>query len=183
MKESLLKDFRSEYKKRLKEKIELDKDLEILIKRRRILENSPIVKDYIELNNKIEEAMDKVCSEEDIFLSTLYEFDSKGLATDTNNILLYMGTFINENGYARLVDRNSSIAEFDRFINIESLDDVDVPVEDRDVFERNNNIIFLDNKEPSMYLLHEIRDKFIQSALTDGQEKACKKILSRNKKN
>lgn len=183
MKEELLKEFRKEYKRRLTEKERDDKCLSILIERRNILERNPIVKNYMELNEQINKQLEKVVTPDDIYLDTLYDFENMGLMSKTNSILLYMGSFINENGFEAMVGRYNQAAEFDRYADIESLEYIDVPVEDRIDFERDNKVLVLDTDEPSKYLIYEIRDQFINSCLTDGQEAACKKVLSRNKKN
>ena len=183
MNEKVLNEFREEYNKRLEKKHKIDKSLDILKKRKEILENSPIVRDYIELNDQIEKVSDMIFTEEEVFFDTLYDFENKGLIDETNNIYLYAGSFINENGDERLVERDSLISEFDRYINIESLKDIDVPVEDRTNFEKNNKVLVLDNNDYIKYLIYDIRDQFIRDSLNYGQEDACSKVLIRNKKN
>lgn len=183
MKEEILKDFRQEYIKRLEENEINNKSLNVLKNRKKILENSPLVKEYIELNKQIDDVTNKIFTADDIFTDTLYNFNNIGLTDETNNIYLYAGSFINEYGYERQVERDDSIAEFDKYINIESFENIDIPVEDRENFENSYRVLILDSNVPVKYLKYEIRDQFINDALLEGQEAACHKVLSRNKKN
>ena len=89
MKEELLKDFRNDYVERLKKKQSNAKDLKILMKRKEILENSPIVRDYIQLNSQIELLINESFDKDDIYLTTLMDFEDKGLMSETNEIYVY----------------------------------------------------------------------------------------------
>lgn len=183
MKEEVLKDFRQEYIKRLEENEINNKSLNVLNNRKRILENSPLVRSYIELIKQIEETANRILTTDEVFADTLYDFNNKGLTDETNNIYLYAGSYVNEYGYEREVERDSSLAEFDKYINIESFEELDIPVEDRENFENSYRVLILDSNVPTRYLKYELRDQFINDALFEGQEVACHKILSRNKKN
>ena len=182
MKEDLLKDFRNEYIKRLKEKQNNDNILSTLMNRKKFLENSPLVRDYIELCNQIQKFEDKIFTEDEIFTYTLFEYENMGLTSETNKIYFYAGTFLTENGEVKRVERNSSTGEFDKYIDIESIQILEVPIEDRDVFEKSNRVVDL-NVDFDKYLFYDVRDEFINDCLNYGQEVACKKILSKNKKN
>ena len=183
MREDLLKDFRNNYVKKLKRKQTHDKALNILMKRKEILEKSTIVKDYIQLNSQIESLISESCNKNDVFFDTLYDFEGKGLMSETNEIYVYNGTFFTENSMVRRVHKDNPIGEFDKYINIESMDEIEVPVEDRLVFEKRHKIVPLDGLEPTKCFLYKLRNQFIKDSLFEGQEVACKKILSRNKKN
>ena len=183
MKEDILKNFKKEYEFKLKEKENNDKCFEVLMNRKTIMENSPMIRDYIELCNQIEEAKEKLYSTQEVFSDVLYDFETKGLVDETNGILLYAGTFMTDFGSERNVHRDSIYAEYDKYIDIESFDEVLNPIEDREFFEKTNTIINLNISDPARYVLYDIRDEFINDALAEGQEVACKKILSRYKKN
>ena len=147
------------------------------------MENSPIIRDYVELCEQIEKEEGNFAYSEEIYLETLWDYEDKGLMDETNDIFLYAGTFMTDFAVEKRVDRDSIYGEFDRYINIESFDEILNPVEDREVFETKHKIIFSDVLEPTKYMLYEIRDEFINDSLSEGQEIACKKILSRYKKN
>ena len=71
MREDLLKQFRSEYVKRIEAKEKNDKSLKVLLDRKTILENSPLIKSYIELNEQIDDLKNNTISTESIFLDTI----------------------------------------------------------------------------------------------------------------
>ena len=183
MKEDLLKDFRNDYVKRLKKKQSNDKDLKILMERKKMLENSPIVRDYIQLNSQIEMLLNESHNMNNIFFTTLCDYEDKGLMSETNGIYVYTGTYYNEAGIFRRVYKDSPFAEFDKYVDIESMREIEIPIEDRSAFLENHKIVPVDEIELSKYSLLELRKLFIENALYDGQEVACKKILCRNKKN
>ena len=183
MKEDLLKELKKEYDRGIDEKEATDRRLKTLMDRKAILENSPIVKGYIELCEQIEVEEEKICLASDVFVDTLYNFTNKGLFDETNGIFLYLGTFITEFGYEKKVPEDYQFAEFARYINIESFEQVDIPVEDKKVFENNNKVLFLTDEETTKYVKYDLRDQFVMDSLSEGQETATKRILSRYKKN
>ena len=139
-------------------------------------------KDYIQLNSQIDTLLEKSHFDYD-FVKTLSILEDKGLMSETNEIYVYNGTFYMQNNIVVRVHRNNPCGEFDKYIDIESMDEIEVPVEDRLIFEKNHKIVPLDGLEPTKYFLYSLRSKFIEDSLREGQEVACKKILSRNKKN
>ena len=183
MKEDLLQEFRKDYEKRLDDNLKNRNNLAVLMKRKALLENSTLVKDYINLVNDIKETEDDIYTDYEVFSETLHDYMSMGLAQETNDIYLYIGSYVNEGGYNRKTERDDINAEFDSYINIESFVGVEIPVEDREVFEKEHKVLLIDESIPMKYLIHELREDFIKDALLNGQEEACKKVLSRNKKN
>ncbi len=183
MNKELLKKFRNEYTERLEQNNKKETSLKALIQRKEILENMPIIQDYINLVKQIDELNAEVSTDKQVFLHTLFDYEEKGLVDETNSIFIYDGSFMTRNGIVIATERNSSDAEFDRYIDIESIEEVDIPVEDRKLFERFNKVIFLDESLPVKQSLYEIHNQFMQDAITDGEKAACKKVLSRNKKN
>ena len=179
MREDLLKEFRNEYRQDLRAKDENDKNLSILKQRKAILENSPLIKDYVELNSQIDQYMKNGDSIDGIFNKALLKYVKKGLTEETNEIYLYLGTYYSDGIDTVEVERNSSDAVFDWYVDIESIKYVENPVEDRHDFELNNKVILLEDYHNSKYLLCEIRNQFIQDALYQGQDIACNNILSR----
>ena len=183
MKENLLKELKKEYDKGMQEKEANDRRLKTLMDRKAILENSPIVKGYIELCEQIEAEEENFCLAGDVFIDALCDFTDKGLFDETNGIFLYAGTFITEFGYEKRVPEDYQFAEFSRYIDIESFEQLDIPVEDRKAFESNNKVLFLPDEEKTKYVKYDLRDQFVMDSLSEGQEVASKKILTRYKKN
>lgn len=176
MDNNLLKELKEKYNNEMCKKNEVDKSLKVLNKRKVILENSPIVRDYIELMDQIESLKYQITSEEEILNCLMTELEYRN-DFKTNNIYCYCGTFIEENGSCTLVDENDKeIGYFDRYVDIESLCVLDNPVEDREVFEKENIVI----RDKNLYQLH---DDFITDCIKINQDAAVKKVLSRSKKN
>lgn len=182
MNSDLLKDFKEEFLKKLEENKRKKLIFEALMQRKGYLENSRVVQDYIALMEQIKDMDDEVLDEGQIFWHVLFDYEDKGLVSETNGILLYAGSFFRDQDYLISVDRNSSDAEFDNYIDIESFDEIDIPVEDREIFEKEHKVIVLDD-ESSKYSLYELHGQFMYYAVNEGEEVACQKILSRNKKN
>lgn len=182
MKDDLLEEFKNDYVDKSKRKHNYVNELKVLMKRKAIMENSTIVKDYIQLNSQIDTLLEKSHFDYD-FVKTLSILEDKGLMSETNEIYVYNGTFYMQNNIVVRVHKNNPCGKFDKYIDIESMDEIEVPVEDRLVFEKNHKIVPLDGLEPTKYFLYSLRSKFIEDSLREGQEVACKKILSRNKKN
>ena len=185
MKEDLLKEFRNEYTMKLKMKQKNDKYLKTLMERKNILENSPLIKSYIELTEAINQLKNNTCSINDIFSSTLSEFESKGLTDETNEIYFYLGSFdIDEHGNEYQVDRNDDFIFplFNCYMDIESKKVIEIPFDDADEFEYKNKVI-ITSSYPDALMITDIRNDYFCDALYEGQENACKKVLSRNKKN
>ena len=183
MQEDLLKEFRKEYDKGLKQQLISDDDLKVLIKRRSLLENSTIVKDYIQLNSQIETILNNSYNKDEVFNNTLSSFEDKGLMSDTNEIYVYNGTYYTRDGITIRVHKDNPCGEFDKYINLESLYEIEISIHDRSVFEESHKIVPLDGLEPTKGFIYDLRSQFIEYALCDGQEVACKKVLSRKKKN
>ena len=142
MNKDLLQSFRDVYFKKIAERKQKSAEIETLLRRQKILENTLIVQNYIELLQTIEKAMLEMESEEQIFLHTMFDFQKKGLFDSTNNILLYDGTFINDQDYVIMVERDYPNAEFDKYIDIESSEELYIPVEDRESFEGSHKVVF-----------------------------------------
>lgn len=170
-----LKELKKKYNESINQNNRIKRNLQILIERKKILENSPIVKDYIDLLTQIEESKCQILTEEDI-LTDLITFLDYENGYETNKIYCYAGTFIQEGNNLRLVDKDYPSSEFDRYVDIESLYVIDNPVEDRKVFESENTIIYADN-------LYDLHDEFIIDCIKKGQNIAVEKVLSRHKKN
>ena len=175
MNKDLLKDLKEKYNEKMKEKKINEGHLKVLLKRKEILENSPIVKDYIELIEQIEEMQSSIYNEQDILDSLVREVECND-EIDSNKLYLYVGTFINEGKIPRMVERDCFFGEFDRYVDIETLCLIDNPIEDREVFESSNTVI----TDGDLYELH---DNFIIDSIKEEEDIAVRKVLTRKQKN
>lgn len=171
MNKDLLNSLKEKYNTGMQEKNKNEKDLQVLLDRKQILENSPIVRDYIELLKQIKKHRKNLSSENKILSNLIHEVEYRD-NDDTNGIYFYMGSFIHEGNRKRLVDRDYHLSEFDRYIDIESLCFRDNPVEDREIFERENIVILSGD-------LYDLHDEFIIDCITKDQDAAVAKVLSR----
>lgn len=175
MNNDLLKELRVKYNDQTIQRDNSEKKLQTLLKRKEILENSPLIKDYIELLEQIDASIEESYKEKFLLDSIISDFKySKN--DETNKIYQYVDTFITEDGLNVVVGRDCDDAEFDRYVDIESLSIIDNPVEDRYSFEASNKIIV------GGYL-PEIHNDFILNCIKDGQDVAVEKVLTRYKKN
>ena len=183
MREDLLKQFRSEYVKKSEINNKNAESLKVLLERKAILENSPLIKSYIELNEQIDTLGNNIISTESIFLDTLSEFENKGLNDKTNEMYYYLGSFdIDEDGNEFQVYRDDYFSNplFERYIELESKRIIEIPSDDADQFE-NENCVVIDSDYPDVSMFSDIRKEYFYEALQEGQEIACKKFLSINK--
>lgn len=176
MNDKLLRDLRSKYMDKIVQQESNEKKLQVLLQRKAILENSPIVKGYVELLEQIDEVKNNTHDIKHILDNLVWDADNN-YDQDTNKIYYYVGTFINDGKMAIPVDRNDSLGEFDSYVDIESLCTIDNPIEDRDSFEKSNTVIITDDE------LYELHDTFIMDCVRDGQDSAVTKVLTRYKKN
>lgn len=179
MNSKLLKELKDDFLEKKAINDQNEKKLNSLIQRKELLENTRIVKDYIELCHQVNDMLDQVEDEKQMFLHTLFDYERKGLVKETNGIFLYSGTYIRDCDYVIRVRKNDSDAEYDEYIDIESLEEIIVPVKDRAVFEKEHMVIALNEDSPIKYSLYELHHDFMYDSVIEGQEKACQKILKK----
>ena len=107
---------------------------------------------------------------------------------DTNEIYVCLGTFMLDNicdivnGPSDIrLDRDDSRAEYRIYRNIENNYSEQIPIRKCEEFEKTHKVIIPNTTSIERYY-YELQKEFITLAVTEGQEKACKKILNRNKK-
>ncbi len=179
MDNDLLTKLREEFLQKREENARKEAAFNSLMQRKEILENAPIVRDYIELLETIKEAKHGLKDEKQLFLHTLFDYERNGLVDETNGIFLYSGTYVREWDYGIRVEKDDPKAEFDEYIDIESLKTVEVPVEDREAFESKHETIEIDESSPVKYSLYELHRDFMYDAVMEGQEKACQRVLKK----
>ena len=182
MKTELLHSLKEEYKRRMDEQSENDKNLKVLLNRKRLLENSPIVKDYIELTESIDMLSAEMESEEDI-LRDIISKSNDLLSENSYSIYYYAGSYLNEGLSSIRVERNSSIAEYNVYIDLESRQTIEVPVEDSRLFEENNLVIVLNNENTNYNTFNVIREMFLSDSIKHDLNIASQKVLKLDKKN
>jgi len=154
------------------------------------LEKDEKIKKYLDLKKRLERFdYKKIINETDeeilsrTFLSYQYEIN------ETNEIYLYLGTFMLE-GFCDIehgprdirLKRDDPKAEFRQYRNIEDGYSEEIPIHKCEEFEKTHTIIFPEIEELAEKYFYEIQKEFIKIAVTEGQEEAYKKILTKNKK-
>lgn len=179
MNNDLLKNLKDDFMKEKDENDIAERQLNSLLERKRLLENTRIVQDYLELCDQVDAMSDKVQDEKQIFLRTLFDYEHNGLVDETNDIFLYAGSYVTDLGYTVPVERDDPDAEFDNYINIESLEELDIPTEDREDFETEHKVIVLNGRDYDNCNLYDLHTKFMYDAMLNGQEKACQRVLKK----
>ena len=169
--------------------LERKKHYEDLLKKITKLEEDEKIKEYITLKKRLEQVdYKKIIGETDsqILDSTFNSY--KYMIDDTNEIYVCLGTFMLDNicdivnGPSDIrLDRDDSRAEYRIYRNIENNYSEQIPIRKCEEFEKTHKVIIPNTTSIERYY-YELQKEFITLAVTEGQEKACKKILNRNKK-
>jgi len=137
------------------------------------LENNPLVKEYLGLKEEVKNNKQKL-SDDSIVISAF-----SGIAAhtkDSNKLLINIG------------EGNSNVF----YIDLETDEMYSVKLFEKKEFEKNNKIIYLNNKNDNWYLLNlnanlnkinRLRIKFFESVLEKTQDEAVDEILNKNNKN
>lgn len=167
MDENLLKKIKNEYKKEIK-KINSKKTKKTISFK---IFKKPI--GVFSLNNK-------EITDQDIILSIYKKYIVQIKENDTNKIYVYMGTYIqdyydqSECSFDKEVDMNNPNATHRIYRNLEGLLEKCIKIEDCDVFEKNNIVLFVDD-------FYEIEKEFLSTSVKENQEKAIQKVLKKYK--
>ena len=180
MNEKLLEDLRNDLVERKKEnenrKVELDglekaKDLK--------MDNF-----FVKAKADAEAMKNRIFDEEQIFHDSLKYYDALGLCENSNNIYFYLGSFVigNSNNYQVIRDNIYKEPDYNLYIDIETKRIIGIDFYESEKFEKENKVIVCEDY-PSMASFEIVRNNFLSDAVKNGQEKACKRVLSRyNKK-
>ena len=180
MEEEIINKIKKEYNKR---KVAKERSLKI-ISRKQELENDPKVQEYLKLNNMIinSKCEQKIKQSNDEIIESIFN-KYKYSIRETNNIYVYLGTFVVSNEYD-IVHRPSDIrvsyddpkAQFRIYINLENNIEEIIKINDCDKFEEENNIIFPITYNKRNYH-YELQKEFSKDIIIDGQERACERDL------
>ena len=137
------------------------------------LEENEFVREYLELSSSVKNIKRKdVCLSEDDLIEVSY-LGNVCYIEDTNGIYVCVGE----------VDLHE-MTRYKRYINIESSkDSVLVPLDECEMFEKTHQVVFMNMVPHDVYsAIRKYRDAqkdFIKTAIEEGQEKACQKVLSK----
>ena len=147
------------------------------------LKENALVKEYIKLEQEVKK-YPKEKTETEIINSIYLKFHIK-TGEETNGIYYCLGTFKRtlSEGEVRL-PRDSKEAEYRVYADIESYHDiVKVPIKKCQEFEKTHPVIlsesFIAEGETEYFKLQK---EFFLTSITEDQDKACQKILTKTKK-
>lgn len=180
MNNEALKFLKDEYYKGIENRNDAEDHFSSLLKKRDKMEKNPIVVKYLKLLKEIDNSTDYFIRDEDIMFKAYDALKNNGMITDTNEIYFYYGTYIETNEETIQVPRNSDIGVYDIYRDIESRDCIKNPVELRSIFESNHKVIVFPRPFPSAIDFNDLHRDFLNTAIKEGQDVACKKVLSRN---
>lgn len=184
MEEEILNTIKEEYKN----KKELKKDIENKVARVEELKNSEVVKEYLNLLEFLDKTNYKNILNwtDDMMLDLVISKNIRNIE-ETNGIYVCLGTFMLANIHDvehgpsnyRLA-RNNPRAQYRIYQDIERDNSIEIPIELCEEFENTYKIIF-----PNVYFTgkfyYDIRREFIRESIATNQEKACTKILKKEK--
>ena len=171
------------------EQNEREKDgLKAVEKRRDIVKQNPIVKQYLELEEQVKLLKENILSD-DQMISEFFSYYEK-LASeyknnddnDNNNIYFYLGSFAKnqyDEGYQiNITNESRKKPEYNFYVNLETQEFIDVDYEEKDEFEKNNKVI-ITSSFPNILIYDKLRTEFFMDAMENGQDKARQRILTK----
>lgn len=174
MKDELYNEIKQYYLKEKEEQEEKNNKIEEI---NTLIEDSK-VKRFIELTNFDIEKYTLEQTDEDIigelFRNSLNEIDIE----DTNNIYVYMGTYKKENEEDIKVSNDDPNASFKCYSNIELSYNLKIPIDLCEEFEKENDVIYIDNPEKAYF---DIQEEFVVKAIKTTQRRAKRHILKKYK--
>lgn len=180
MTEQELKELRSKKEKMINKR---NRFLE-LSKKKNELETEESVKKYFEVMRQLEDEFDdyELQTEEDI----MNKLSNAGV-NDTNDIFIYMGTYVYDNESdifhgptPCLVSRDDKKAIFSLYRNIETMECEQVIIPLRDKFEKEHNVVFINGIQDDESYFYKLRRRFIVDYMNHGQEYAITKLVNCN---
>lgn len=185
MEQKILNKIKKSYEDGLKRK----KHYSEILKEVKELEQAENVKRYIELKNRLEQVnYEKIIGEtEEQILERAFNSWTYAIQK-TNEIYLCMGTFMIDSicdivhGPSDIrLTRNDPRAEYRIYRNIEDGYPRQIPIRKCEEFEQIHKIIFPKIDYLANKYFYELQREFFSISITEGQEKACSKILSKTK--
>lgn len=144
------------------------------------LENNPLVREYLFLLSEYNKGKIKYINEQDnkiidnIYIKYLKQIDEDS----SNKIYVYMGTYVKSNSSDRRVSRYSKDADYSIYRNLELIDDIVIPIEECDYFEKENLVIYPQTNFRELEY-GDIQRNFFYESVVNGQDSAKKKILKK----
>ena len=184
MKEEMLQSIKKDYENQKELRDNTIKSLEKL----KELENNEIVKEYLNLKEKLQLLKyERIINQTDTeIINTLFRrnmYSNK----DTNEIYVCLGSFKLDNVYDIehgpsdfRVRRDDPTAEYRIYKDIENENYIQLAIDKCEKFENTHKVIIPKTILTDKYY-YELQKEFILTAVEEGQEKACQKILAKNK--
>ena len=170
---------KSDYENRLNDKDKKESHIVKLLNAQYFLNQHPSFLKYIDFSDEIREYYENYQTNDDILDELVNEAINAGLLRENNNILFYAGTFMNDGKSIWQVPRDSIKGEYDLYLNIESCEQIQNPIENRSSFEGDHKIIFYKKVYPSMHDFRELKHYFFKSVMIEDQEEVCQRVLKR----
>ena len=182
MEQEILQKIKDDYERRKQERDDLQK----LIQAIKELEETEIVKKYLALTEKLASIkFKKNLLVSDIELLDLAFRSNCYSIKKTNNIYICLGTFM-QDSCCDIVHGSSDIrlkyddprAEYRIYKNIEDNFSKLIPIRKCALFEATNKVIFPQTSRTDKFY-YELQREFISTMIEQGQEEACKRVLTR----
>ena len=178
MKEELLEEIEKEYYKSIETRENNYKRFLFLSKLQGIINRFPILEKHINFSEKINDFFTNYTYDDDV-LEGIVNNHTNELILDNNSIYFYAGCFGVSDGQEWRYTRESNKGEYDLYINVESNERIINPVSNREMFEKEKNIVILMKPFPTDIDYKDLRMDFFRSAMDENQETACVRVLNR----
>lgn len=151
------------------------------------LEQNPIVQEYLNLVELVKEQSKNKRFEDHEMISNAFE--ELALNTnDSNNILVYMGAYKSNVLVPKLVEiKNDYNADYILYRDLETCRFFKVDIHNKKMFEKENNVIFLDDTNFSSHLDYfdgfgKLTSMFFKELLVKPQEEVVKQLVKKKSK-
>ena len=170
-----LEQLKEGYKKLIDNRDELNN----LMSLKKELENNDIVKTYLSVLEKIEEFEDEsiINANDKALMDKVIE--RMNIKT-SNGIYVYFGTYYEVGNDCYITNYHDPNAHYSKYVDIEkhhSYAGIEVPINEREEFEKNNNIIMPKTLGSRKDLYDYVRDIFFETCIIENQEKAVERVL------
>ena len=152
-----------------------------LIERKKELETHDDVVEYLNITKQLDNIDRRVLTNQDIIKKAIYNTNIK----HTNGIYVCIAAYKEAPNYLKnflgpryATNINDPEAKFKCYVDIEknfSEGQKLIPIDQCEGFEKNHNVLYSKNMAP-MDFYHHVRNKFFETCISDGQEKAAEKL-------
>lgn len=185
MEENVLKNIVAQYKLQKRRRDELKaikKDITELKK-------NEFVKKYLNLIKKLDSNNNKKMISEQEMLYKIFQTNRSSIK-ESNNIFVYLGTFqysydtdVEHGSYDYRVARENIDANYSAYENLETEKVLNIAISKRDIFEKENIIVFPQQANFEQAEFYKLQKLFISYCVKDNQTIAVAKILKKGIKN